>query len=273
MVKIGIIGHAGRLGKPLVDILNKHPKADIVYTESRKEGSRGKLSETYLVFLALPYEESKKYILKLEGKKIIDLSIDHRNSSEWVYGLSELNKNEISKATRVANPGCYATSIILGLAPLKGNLKDISISSTSGISGAGLTKTEEDNFKIYKDERNHPQIKEIEKTLDLENILFVPQRIDSAERGIVSTIFAKYEHHGIKDIYEKFYESKPFVKIKDEIETKNIIGTNYCQIKVSEYGGKIVIISTLDNLIKGGAGQAVQNFNIMYGFDESLGLV
>ncbi|MDO8741334.1 MAG: hypothetical protein Q7J54_07235 [Candidatus Woesearchaeota archaeon] len=234
-IKIGIIGHTGKLGKPLAEILSKHPYAEIVYTESRKEGITGSLSDAELVFLALPYGESGNYLPELNGKKLIDLSIDHRLDDGWAYGLSELNKDKIKAAQKVANPGCYATSIILALAPIKEKISDVHIASTSGISGAGLEVQKEDNFKIYKEGNVHPQIVEIEKALGLENSLFVPQRIDTAYKGIVSTIF--------------------------------------CDIKPCAYGNKVIIISALDNLIKGGAGQAVQNFNLMHGFDETTGLV
>ena len=95
MVNIGIIGHTGRLGKPLIRLLNNHPHADVVYTENRKEGVNGDLSNAQLVFLALPYGESKNYLPKLKGKKLIDLSIDHRCGKNWIYGLPEFNKETI----------------------------------------------------------------------------------------------------------------------------------------------------------------------------------
>ncbi|MBI2129847.1 N-acetyl-gamma-glutamyl-phosphate reductase [Candidatus Woesearchaeota archaeon] len=273
-MKVGIIGHTGKLGKPLVQILNKHPYAEIVYTESRKEGSTGSLSDAEIVFLALPYGKSGNYLPKLNGKKLIDLSIDHRLDDGWVYGLPELNKSKIKAAQKVANPGCYATSIILALAPIKEKISNVHIASTSGISGAGLEVQEEDNFKIYKEGNAHLQIAEIEKALGLENALFVPQRIDTAYRGIVSTIFCNHEEFGnlIKE-YNQFYSKSHFIRIADEIETKNVNGTNFCDIKPRAYNNKIIIISALDNLIKGGAGQAVQNFNMMHGLDETTGLL
>lgn len=273
MVKVGVIGHTGRLGKPLTEILKSHPYAELIYTESRKEGSRGNLSETELVFLALPYGESRNYLPKLEGKRIIDLSIDHRDRDNWVYGISELNKKRITTAEKIANPGCYATSIILGLVPIKEKLSDVQISSTSGISGAGIDVEEEDNFLIYKDGKSHPQIFEIERTLNLKNILFVPQRIDNSERGIVSVIFAKYSgEKNLNELYEDFYRDNFFVRIRDRIQTKEVNKTNFCDIKVSAFDDRVLVISALDNIIKGGAGQAVQNFNLMYGFDEKTGL-
>lgn len=276
MVKVGIIGHAGRVGRPLLEILSKHPYVGIVYTESKSKGRKGNLRDVELVFLALPYGESRKYLPHLKGKRIIDLSIDHRNDEGWIYGLPELNKNKIKNAQRVANPGCYATSVILGLVPLKGKIHEASIASTSGISGAGLEVKEKDNFLIYEEGRIHPQIKEIKKVLGLKEILFIPQRIDTSDRGMISVIFVN--HEGAENLflmYRKFYKSSPFIRIKkdEDIETKNVVGTNYCDIKISKFGNKIIVISALDNLIKGAAGQAVQNFNLMNGFQEKMGLL
>ena len=111
-IKVGVIGHTGRLGKPLMEILAGHPFAEVVYTESRGEGKRGDLAKTEVVFLALPYGESEKYLLQLGDQKVIDLSIDHRGDSGWAYGLPEIFGADISKATKVSNPGRYATSVL-----------------------------------------------------------------------------------------------------------------------------------------------------------------
>lgn len=273
-VKVGIIGHTGRLGKPLVEILQKHPAAEIVYTESRSEGYCGKLSEVEITFLALPYGESVKHLKKLSGKRIIDLSIDHRDNSGWAYGLPEIFGEEIKNAKMVANPGCYATSILLALYPLKGNIKSIRISSTSGMSGAGMAQQKEDNFAVYKEGDQHPQIKEVSRFIGVDDILFVPQRIDSTKKGIISTIFVRMSRKipNVQKLYQDTYKNCQFVRICDGIETKNVIGTNLCDIKIMEFADEVLIISTLDNLLKGGAGQAVQNFNLICGLEESLGL-
>jgi len=274
MVKIGVIGHTGRLGKPLVEILRRHPYAELNYTESRTAGSHGTIKDTQLVFLALPEGESETYLSKLEDKKIIDLSNDHRCSTGWVYGLPELHNTQITTTNRLANPGCYATSIILGLYPIKEQVHNVNIASTSGISGAGISVQKEDNFLVYNEGRRHKHIQEIEQTLNLEKILFVPQRIDVADKGIISTIFAEYNGtDNPEKIYKQFYSHTPFIRIVDHIETKNVNGTNFCDIKIIQYDNKIIIISALDNIIKGGVGQAVQNFNLMYGFDETTGII
>lgn len=273
-IKVGIIGHTGRLGKPLLEMLTKHPFAEVIYTESRNEGVQGNLKETEVVFLTLPYSESEKYLPKLSGKRIIDLSIDHRDNSEWIYGLSEIFGDEIRKAKQVANPGCYATSILLGLFPLKDKIKSVRVASTSGVSGAGIATSKDDNFIIYKEGRQHPQLKEIEKMIGLDEILFVPQRIDTAERGIISTMFMQIDNaEDLPELYTKAYAEHPFVRIKNEIKTKNVVGTNFCDIKIMEFGKNVVIIAALDNLIKGGSGQAIQNFNLMFEFEETAGLL
>ncbi|MBI2124435.1 hypothetical protein HYT92_01455 [Candidatus Pacearchaeota archaeon] len=279
MVSVGVVGCTGNAGNSLIEILGRHPRVDRIYKVSRKErkseraGYERLVKKSEFVFLALPPGASKDYLPDFGGKRLIDLSIDHRLDSGWVYGLPEINKEEIKNAERVANPGCYATSVILGLVPLKGKISDICIASTSGISGAGLQAQKADNFSTYKEGRAHPQIAEIEKILGVENALFVPQRIDTAHKGIISTIFCRYNGSDkLKELYKKFYDSVPFIEIREDIETKNVIGTNYCSIKVSAYGSRTIIISSLDNLIKGAAGQAVQNFNVMHGFDETTNL-
>src|SRR3989344_3690809 len=262
MVRVGVIGHTGRLGKTLVEILTDHPEAEIVYRESRSEGVDGRLSRCETVFLALPAKQSIERAKTLRGKRIIDLSPAHRANESWVYGLSEVNREVIAVARKIANPGCYATSVILGLLPLVGYMSDLNIASTSGYSGTGSYPQDEDNFEVYSEGTEHYQISEIQGIIGQYHILFVPQRVHTADRGIVSTIFAEY--HGGKDpmnFFRDFYRDNPFIRLVDSIETKNVIGTNHCDIKVMKADGKVVVISALDNLMKGGAGQAVQNFN------------
>ena len=171
-------------------------------------------------------------------------------------------------------PGCYATSVLLGLLPLKGRIKSAHIASTSGISGAGMGVSKDNNFLVYKEGKQHPQVREIIKTIGLDEILFVPQRIDTAKRGIISIMFVQINGaEEVAGLYAQAYGKHPFVKMKTEIETKNVVGTNFCDLKVLESRGTIVIIIALDNLLKGGSGQAVQNFNLMYDFKETTGLL
>lgn len=285
-VNIGIIGHTGRLGRPLVNILSKHPYAKIVYTESKKEGSKGNLAEVELVFLVLPYGESEKYLSKLEGKRIIDLSLDHRLDAEWVYGLPETNKHKIKSAERVANPGCYATSILEALLPVKYFVRDIEIKAYSGVSGRpNQPVIENKGIERYAKGREHPQVKEIENCLGKQIKSFEPHLVHSLKTGIVAIINAELNDCSkISSLFKNSFENMPFIKLVDfqldrnininylKRNLKGLVNSNYCHISFKTDGKFITIISALDNLIKGGSGQAVQNFNIMYGFDEKTGL-
>jgi len=268
-----------------------------------------------VVFLAVPHGEAMEvapFFLK-EGKKVIDLSADYRlrdveiyekwykkhTSSELipraVYGLPELYRKDIIGANLVANPGCYPTGAILGLAPvLKEKCIDISsiiIDSKSGMSGAGrelsigsLFCEVNEGFKAYKI-CAHRHIPEIDQELGLLagtdiTVSFVPHLIP-ANRGILSTIYATLQKDvsasDLVDLYKKFYKDEIFVRIYAEGTYPNISsvrGSNYCDIGLALDGrtGRVVIIAAIDNLIKGAAGQAVQNMNLMCGFPEEMGL-
>lgn len=274
-------------------------------------------SKAELVFLALPHKVSMDFVPKfLKSKaKIIDLSADYRLPSDiyetWygmehkdkeniknaVYGLPELYKDKIKSAELIANPGCYPTSIILGLAPIiKGNLNDISetiiADSKSGVTGAGrkadisISFAEvNESLKAYKiNEHQHmPEIiQEISKLSNYKlELIFVPHLIPM-NRGILSTIYVKLNdsitNDKLTDIYKKFYANSKFIRIMPKgvfPQVKEVSRTNICSIgiKVDEKKKIAVIISCIDNLLKGAAGQAVQNMNIMYGFEEDEGLL
>jgi len=268
-----------------------------------------------VVFLAVPHGEAMEvapFFLK-EGKKVIDLSADYRLRDveiyeKWykkhtspelipraVYGLPELYRKDIIGANLVANPGCYPTGAILGLAPvLKEKCIDISsiiIDSKSGMSGAGrelsigsLFCEVNEGFKAYKI-CAHRHIPEIDQELGLLagtdiTVSFVPHLIP-ANRGILSTIYATLQKDvsasDLVDLYKKFYKDEIFVRIYDEGTYPNISsvrGSNYCDIGLALDGrtGRVVIIAAIDNLIKGAAGQAVQNMNLMCGLPEDMGL-
>lgn len=265
-----------------------------------------------LVFLALPHTVSMEVVPKfLElGKKVIDLSADFRLQDvnvyeEWykvkhkcprllnqaVYGLPELYRDDIKKANLIANPGCYPTSVILGIAPLlkEGviNLKNIIVDAKSGVSGVGR----EPSLRAHFPERNesltpysvgsHRHIPEIEQELSKLakqeiKITFVPHLIPM-DRGLLTTIYLSLNKKvEILSVYKEFYSSSSFVRLVDEFpETKWIVGTNYCDINIREDKRRqqIVIFSSLDNLIKGASGQAVQNMNLVYGFEETMGIL
>ncbi|GAE25252.1 N-acetyl-gamma-glutamyl-phosphate reductase [Halalkalibacter wakoensis JCM 9140] len=214
---------------------------------------------------------------------------------EAVYGLPEWNRKEIETANIISNPGCYPTATLLGLAPLVKNklieTDSIIVDAKSGTSGAGrspsaITHFSEmnENFKIYQINQ-HKHIPEIEQNLqkwdkEIPNITFQPHLVPMV-RGIMATIYAKANQEltekALRDIYEQSYENERFVRIRPEgayPATKEVYGSNYCDIGVTfdERTGRITVVSVIDNVVKGASGQAIQNYNIMNGFEESTGL-
>ena len=269
-----------------------------------------------VVFLALPHTESMQVVPKLlkAGLKVIDLSADYRfksskiyktwyghkhedkkNLSKAVYGLPELFRQKIKNANFIANPGCYPTASILGLAPLVACVQDIGsivIDAKSGTSGAGRKATValhfcevNENFKAYK-VLNHQHAPEIEQYLSgiagkPTSVHFVAHLLPIT-RGILNTMYVQLKTgttlNQLHSLYEKFYKIEPFVRLHplgDQPEIKNVAKTNFCDIglAVSRDKKMVVITSAIDNLVKGAAGQAVQNMNIMYGFNETEGLL
>jgi N-acetyl-gamma-glutamyl-phosphate reductase len=269
-----------------------------------------------LVFLALPHTESMLVAGKLLAKKIkvIDLSADYRlrdpklyatwyktkhkdikNIAKAVYGLPELYRTKISQANFIANPGCYPTAAILGLAPLTATRRDIVtivIDAKSGVSGAGrkavlpLLQTEvSENFKAYK-VLSHQHSPEIDQTLSVlsgknMHAHFVAHLLP-INRGILNTMYVQVKHPvelaKVHELFLKFYKTEPFVRVhplNSQPEIKNVAHTNFCDIglAVSADRHMIVVTSVIDNLVKGAAGQAVQNMNIMCDFNEIEGLI
>ena len=267
------------------------------------------------VFLCLPHHESMEIAagFRKKGTTVLDLSADFRLKEaamyekwygphtqkellrEAVYGLPEFYREEIKKAKLIAVPGCYPTSIQLGLAPLLKNklieTKGIICDSKSGVSGAGRTARIDtlfcevhENFKAYN-VGCHRHTPEIEQELSLlagdkVTVIFAPHLLP-VDRGILSTIYCEPKSKTSTDdlikLFRSFYKNEPFVKILPEgtlPETKNVRGTNFCHISplFDERTGKIVVIATIDNLTKGASGQAVQCFNLIHGFPESAGL-
>ena len=267
-----------------------------------------------VIFAALPHGTSAAVIKELYDRdvKIIDLGADFRisnkNYKKWygqhpcpelikkaVYGITELNREKIKKAKLIANPGCYPTSSILGLAPLvKNKLADessIIVDSKSGVSGAGRSPSLDYHFsevneglKAYKvgEHRHMPEIEEALSNYSGLNVKvsFTPHLIPM-DRGILSTIYVnlnkKLTTKKLIDIYSKHYKDERFVRISTEKiypSTKQVRGSNFCDIgiKVNSAGNRAVIVSVIDNLVKGASGQAVQNMNVMLGYDEHTGI-
>ena len=310
-IKIGIIGGAGYTGGELIRILLHHPNVEISYVVSKSQAGK-KLctvhadligdTEMYfslaadkdaeVVFLCLPHGDSKNYLLEnnfLHHAKIIDLSRDFRiNDKHFIYGLPELNKEKIKTSNYIANPGCFATAIQLGLLPLaeKGLLNsNVNVHATTGSTGAGKNSSTTSHFSWRQNNLSayqvfeHAHIPEINQSLRQlqagfnSEINFVPLR-GSFTRGILATsiLDCKLAIEDITSLYEAFYEKHPFVHIVQEADLKQVINTNKCFIQLIKHKDQLAVISMIDNLIKGASGQAVQNMNLLFDLEESSGL-
>lgn len=270
------------------------------------------------VFLALPHGQAMKLAPALldKGLKVVDLSGDFRLKdplayekwykapqtaakllSKAVYGLPELNREAIVKADLVANPGCYATSILLALMPLvakkAADPDSLIVDCKSGVSGGGRKFIREyqfvevnDNLSVYKAAGTHQHLPEIEQVLSKlagkELRLTMTPHLLPVSRGILTTAYTDLVEDGmstrhLQTLYKDYYQGHPFVRVYEGDplpELKAVRGSNFCDLglRVDERTGKAVVVCTLDNLGKGAAGQAVQNMNLMNGFPEDTGL-
>lgn len=319
MINVGIIGGAGYTGGELIRLLINHPEVDIKFIHSRSnadkyihEVHKDLIGDTDLkftnqlsqdidcLFLCLGHGESTKFLHENDVAphiKIIDLANDFRLKKDrvqatlnrtFIYGLPELNKEEITNASNIANPGCFATTIQLGLLPLakEGLLKDIYTTGITGSTGAGqaLSATSHfswraNNIQAYKT-LTHQHLGEIGESLSqLQpntdfDLSFVPWRGDFT-RGIFvsSTITTDLSLEELFPLYESFYESHPFTQIsRTPIFLKQVVNTNKAIIHLEKAGNKLVVHSALDNLLKGASGQAVHNMNLLFGLEETTGL-
>ncbi|MFH1055107.1 MAG: N-acetyl-gamma-glutamyl-phosphate reductase [Candidatus Altiarchaeota archaeon] len=293
-------------GKEVSDL---HTNLRGLYNGKFNEYDAGKV-DADVAFLAVPHGEGMEHAPKLleRGIKVVDLSADYRISDVKVYeryyqkhknpellkkaayGLPELFRNEIKGASLVANPGCYTTAAILSLAPLKKfkekvDLKKVVVDAKSGTSGAGAKPTEFihhsevfDNVKAYKvtGHRHQPEIEHIlDRLMPGISVSFTPTLVPVV-RGILSNahVFGELDGDELKKQYADFYAKEKFVRIVENAHMKNVAYSNYCDIAVHYDSEKrrAVLISAIDNLVKGAAGQAVQNMNIIMGYKESEGL-
>jgi N-acetyl-gamma-glutamyl-phosphate reductase len=314
LIKTGIIGAAGYTGGELVRILLNHPEVEIDFCYSRSQAGK-KVSEVHrdllgdielkfvnrvnknidMLFLAVPHGETSTFLESnpfSPQTKIIDLSNDFRlkkNANGFVYGLPELNKDEIIKADKIANPGCFATAIELSLLPLakNGALKnEINISGVTGSTGAGIAFNEtshftwrNNNIAVYK-AFQHQHLLEISECLEQldtsfnSKINFIPYRGDYT-RGIITTTYVDFTGSldEAKKIYAVYYDKEPFVFLSEtSIDIKQAVNTNKCLLYLEKHDNQLVIVSILDNLVKGASGQAVQNMNLMFEIPETTGL-
>jgi N-acetyl-gamma-glutamyl-phosphate reductase len=319
-IRIGITGGAGYTGGELIRILLNHPQAELIFVQSKSNAgqpissvhqdlagdtelrfSESLSSEIDLLYLCVGHGEARKFLLENPIRpeiKIIDLSQDFRLESNnrltesdkpFVYGLPELNRGEIKKAQNIANPGCFATTIELGLLPLakEGWLTDVYTTGITGSTGAGqgLNATSHfswrsNNIQAYKT-LTHQHLAEITQSLKQyqkgfgdNKLHFVPWRGDFT-RGIFvsSQIKTNQNLPELVKLYKDFYEEHPFTVVSENsIFLKQVVNTNKCIIQLEKLDDLLVVHSITDNLLKGASGQAVQNMNLMFGLEETMGL-
>ena len=314
-IKAGIIGGAGYTGGETVRLLLNHPNIELSYVQSRSQAGKPltsvhadligdtnlKFSADFnhpidVLFLCMSHGESKKLLQENSFNstiRIIDLGNDFRldnkiGNREFVYGLPEFQREKIMVAKNIANPGCFATTIQLGLLPLAkaGLLKEVHTTGITGSTGAGQKLQDathftwrSNNISAYKT-LTHQHLGEINQTLKIlqadfdENINFVPWRGDFT-RGIfvTSVVECRLSIEEVNDLYKKYYSTHPFTHIADSmVDIKQVVNTNKCLVYLEKVGTKLAIHSVADNLIKGASGQAIQNMNLMFGLEETVGL-
>jgi len=315
MIKIGILGGAGYTAGELIRLLVGHPEAEIVFVNSESNAGNlltdvheGLIGDTDMrftsetpfedvdvVFFCFGHGKSEAFLKEhqIPAKvRIIDLAQDFRlkaPGNDYVYGLPEINRQRISQARHVANPGCFATCIQLGLMPAAkmGLLtKDISVNAITGSTGAGQKpgatthfSWRDNNMSIYKPFQ-HQHVAEICQSLkQVQGFLdcfldFIPYR-GCFPRGIFATEVVRTDRPVGEIIqgYKDFYAGEPFTHYVDkDIDMKQAVNTNKCLVHCEKHGDKLLVTSCIDNLLKGAVGQAVENMNIMFGIDETAGL-
>lgn len=314
-IKVGIVGAAGYTAGELLRIMLFHPNVEIKYVQSSSnDGNRvdsihkDLVGDTELLFSDIDFDDVDVIFLCMgHGKsveymeqsnvpnhvKVVDLSHDYRlkrEGNDFVYGLPELNREQIKTASRIANPGCFATGIQLALLPLaaEGLLNDeVHVHAITGSTGAGQAPSRTSHFSwrnnnvsVYKAFK-HQHLGEICQSLDqLQDggyrfpVNFIPVR-GNHTRGIFATAYINYSgsEEDARGIYDNYYSDHPFVNTTTENpDVKQVVNTNKALVFVKKHGDKLMIISCTDNLLKGASGQAVQNMNLMFGLDEKAGL-
>ena len=336
-MKVGIINITGYAGSELARILYRHPEVEVVSVTGRSSAGQ-QLNEVFphltaldltiepelsgsldLVFSALPHKASAEACIPVlkQGVKVVDISADFRlkqpdQYQEWygvdhpdptlleeaVYGLTELHRDDVKASRLVANPGCYPTSAILGLAPAVAEgiiTRDIIVDSKSGVSGGGRSLNLTNHFSEVNENvfayalNGHRHLPEITQELaplanQTLNLTFLTHLIPMT-RGILSSCYTSLldpskwagddGKQKIVDLYQDYYANDPFVQVVPlPPQTKQTLGNNLCLVhpSIDQRTGRLIVISCLDNLVKGAAGQAVQNMNVMYGFPEETSL-
>lgn len=318
MIKAGIIGGTGYTAGELIRILVFHPDIEIDFIYSTSSPGRsvteihgdlvgdislnfsGKINpDVDVLFLCLGHGLSRSFLEEhtfSSETKVVDLSRDFRlneqsgfSQREFTYGLPEVNRDKIARASNIANPGCYATAIQLALLPLAKNnslQNDVHIHGITGSTGAGQNPSETTHFSwrnsnvsLYK-AFTHQHVDEIKQTLHSlqpesePDIHFLPVR-GNFTRGIFCSAYLDSElsEDEAFELYHEFYANHPYTHLTQKaIDLKQVVGTNKCLLHVEKHEHKLLITSIIDNLLKGASGQAVQNFNLMFGLEETAGL-
>ncbi len=322
MKKVGIIGGAGYTGGEAIRILLNHPEVELAFVQSASNAGNllsdvhtDLLGDTAMRFSAdavcddgsgadvliicAGHGDARKWLEVNDvtpGVKIVDLSQDFRlaatsvlGSRRFVYGLPEMNRDRIAAADSIANPGCFATCLQLGMLPLAASgllTGDVHISATTGSTGAGQKPTASTHFSwragnmsVYK-AFDHQHLGEIgESILGLQpgwggEILFIPCR-GAFTRGIFATIYTESDLSEAQatELFTEYYRDAAFTHVSDRpLDLKQVVNSNKCLVRVEKHGSKLLITSVIDNLLKGASGQAVQNMNLMLGLDERAGL-
>jgi len=313
-IRVGIVGGAGYTAGELIRILLYHPSVELKYIQSSSNNGRlisaihtDLLGDTGQVFADVDFEDTDVlFLCSGHGKsidfltrtalparvKIIDLSHDFRlkrDGNDFVYGLPELNRGQIRSATKIANPGCFATAIQLALLPLAtaGLLSDdVHVHAITGSTGAGQAPSptshfswRDNNLSVYK-AFEHQHLGEIYQSLYQaqpgfsKELNFIPVR-GNHTRGIFVTAYTKFEgtSEAATRLFTNFYDTHPFVNLAPvNPDLKQVVNTNKGLLFLEKHGSNLMIISCIDNLLKGASGQAVQNMNLMFGIDERCGL-
>ena len=309
MKSVGIIGGSGYTGGELIRLVIHHPALELEFVYSTTRAGKAvtsahpdllgsldldftdKVNENIdLLFLCLGHGNSRAFLETI----IIDLGNDFRLISDqdfggrhFVYGLAELQRDRIEKATAIANPGCFATAIQLALLPLAKHslIKDaVNINATTGSTGAGVGLSPTSHFSWRNNNLSwykpftHQHLGEIHQSLQQLNspsaLFFMPQRGDFT-RGIFATAYTHFDGtlEEAKTLYKDYYASHPFTQVSDEeISLKSVVNTNFCFLHLHKHENTLLVTSAIDNLVKGASGQAIQNTNILMGWEENLGL-
>jgi N-acetyl-gamma-glutamyl-phosphate reductase len=311
-VPVGVLGASGYVGQELVRLLAGHPGASLVFATAESaagelvEGQRlvkaddAPLDRAEVVLSALPHGVSGRYVqdARAAGRRAVDLSADFRLSPEAVYGLTEVARSRVAAAELVANPGCYPTAALLALIPLaqRGLIdesREVVIDAASGVTGAGRNPKREllfgevaEDFRAYAVGNEHRHLPELRATLAREggfvgDLVFTPHLLP-VKRGILETIHVPLtrvlDQATAEGIYETVYADEPCVRVMHGTppSLKDVVYRNRVALGVAAVGNvrrpRLTVIAAIDNLVKGAAGQAIQNMNVMLGLPETLGL-